>query len=151
MAEFDIDGHTYRTTKMNGREQFHLLRKLGTMAGIFSRFVRLDLPPNEAMRNMTVIMAFWEEFSKLTEAQADDLLSHCLSHTRRLAGGNGAGPQVALPMFQGRDMFEDLDIMVLMRICIEVIRENLGSFFPIGSVPDLSQPQPSPPEHPPSP
>jgi hypothetical protein len=143
MAEFEIEGQIYRTVKMNGREQFQLLRKLGHMAGIFSRFAQVDLAPNEVMRMLAFVVAFMQEFSQLSEQQSNDLLTHCLTYTRRLVGGNGTGHLVPTPMYQGRDMFEDADIMVLMRICIEVVRENLGGFFPIGTVPEMSPPQPS--------
>jgi hypothetical protein len=143
MADFEIDGHTYRTVKMNGREQFQLLRKLGHMAGLFSRFAVMDLPPNETLRMLAFVVAFMQEFSQLTEQQSNDLLTHCLIYTRRLVGGNGTGLAVPTPMYQGRDMFEDADMMVLMRICIEVVRENLGGFFPTGTVPEMSPPQPS--------
>jgi hypothetical protein len=142
MSEFEIDGHTYRTIKMNGREQFHLLRKTGSMAGIFARFAAMPTPEGEGMQTLSMMVAFWQEFGKMTQAEADDLLTHCLTHTRRIVGGNGAG-LVAMPMFQGRDMFDDVPIMTIMRICIEVIRENLGGFFPTASVPDISQPMPS--------
>ena len=152
MADFEIDGVRYTTVKMNGREQFHLLRKLGTLAGVFSRIVTMDMPDTPALRLMTMVVAFAQEFSKLNREQADDLLTHCLLYTRRIAGGNGAGPQTALPMFQGRDLFEDTDIMSLMRICVEVVNENLGGFFPtVLGLGTLTPPPPEPTAPPPTP
>jgi hypothetical protein len=138
MAEFETGGHTYRTTKMNAREQLHLLRGLGPL---FGPMVQLSLvePDNasDAARQLAFMIPFFDTFARMERKEVDELVNKCFAATRRREGGNGSsvwGP----PLFGSRDQYEDIDLTSLMTICWEVVQENLGSFFAIGRAPPVN-------------
>lgn len=142
MAEFEVGGRHYRTSKMNAREQLHLLRGLGPLFGPMVQMALID--PSEqsvATRQLAFMVPFFEAFAEMKQQDVDVLLNKCLSVTRRSEGSNGAtnwGP----PLWNaaaGREQYDDIDLSSLMTICWNVIQENLGGFFAIGSAtPDNS-------------
>lgn len=136
MAEFETGGHTYRTDKMNAREQLHLLRGLGPLFGPMVQLALVDAgDTSAAARQLAFMVPFFEAFAKMEEHEVNVLVNKCLAVTRRREGANGTqtwGP----PLFSvsaGRDQYADIDLTSLMTICWQVIQDNLGGFFAIGS------------------
>src|SRR4051794_11832532 len=139
MAEFEIGGVSYRTSKMSARDQLHLLRGLGPL---FGPMVQMAMTTSEGgmdavTRQMLFLTPFFEAFAKMEQVDVDTLVNRCLAVTRRRIGENGSqsyGPPL-FNMQAGREQFDDIDISGLMKICWEVIQENLGGFFVTGSNP----------------
>jgi hypothetical protein len=141
MAEFDTGGHHYRTTKMPAREQLHLLRGLGPIFGPMVQLALVDRGDMDgAARQLAFMVPFFEAFAQMEEADVNRLLNKCLSVTRRREGANGTttyGP----PLWNAsaaREQYDDMDLGSLMTVCWEVIQENLGGFFAIGSNPSIT-------------
>jgi hypothetical protein len=138
MAEFDTGGHSYRTEKMSARDQLHLLRGLGPLFGPMVQLAMIDRSDQSmATQQLAFMVPFFEAFAKMEEHEVNVLLNKCLAVTRRREGSNGSsayGPPLWNPS-AGREQYSDIDLGSLMTIAWEVIQENLGGFFAIGSGP----------------
>lgn len=145
MAEFETGGNHYRTEKMSARDQLHLLRGLGPLFAPMARAAMFEISADETARRVTMMIPFFEAFSKMEKKEVDTLVDRCFSVTRRrVSGGNGTS-QYGPPIFTGnRDQYEDLSLGDLMTICWEVVQENLGGFFATASRPETPATQPSP-------
>ena len=146
MSEFESSGNFYRTDKINAREQLHLLRALGPLFAPMARASMMDVGVDEVTRRMSLMISFFEAFSKMEEKDVNGLVNRCFMVTRRRGSGGKGTSQYGPPMFNGtRDQYEDLTIGDLMTICWEVIQENLGGFFATASRPAPGITPPSPP------
>jgi hypothetical protein len=142
-GEFETGGHTYRVDKMNAREQLHLMRGLGPL---FGPMVQLAMVPggpagmDVASRQLGFMLPFFDAFADMEEDKVNILVNKCLSVTRRREGSNGSTTW-SPPMWNaaaGREQYTDLTLADLMAVCWNVIQENLGGFFDIGSVASTS-------------
>jgi len=138
MVEFTVGGHRYRTSKMNARDQLQLMRSLGPLFPAMARVAMLEMSADESLRRLDMLAAFMDAFSKMERDKVDGLVTQCFVNCSRLVGGNGAGPEQPVRLWQGRDLFEDLDVASLVQICWEVIQENLGGFFATVRGPEVS-------------
>ena len=77
MAEFDSGGHHYRTERMNCRDQLHLLRGLGPLFGPMARAAMSEVTADEAMRRLSLMIQFFEAFSKMEKKDVDTLVNNC--------------------------------------------------------------------------
>jgi hypothetical protein len=146
MAEFESGGQHYRSEKMSAREQLHLLRGLGPLFAPMARAAMMEVSGNEATRRVDLMIPFFEAFSKMEERDVNTLVNKCFAVVRRRVGGGNGTSQYGPPMFTGqRDQYEDLSLGDLMTICWEVVQENLGGFFAIGSGPEAGSTPLSPP------
>lgn len=144
MAEFETGGNTYKTEKMSARDQLHLLRGLGPLFAPMAQ-IALSGTSSDAIGRLSFMVPFFEAFSKMEQKDVDTLVNRCFAVTRRRVATNGAA-QWSPPLWSGaRDQYEDLDLGSLMTICWEVIQENLGGFFAIGTAPESDITALSPP------
>ena len=166
MHEFKVGEHSYRSGKLNARQQFHVSRRLlplvGEMAAIapvmsgFSaaRQAALaaeigDESAEETMATASGMQSMLVPFSRalagMADAECDYVLDHCLAVVQRLTGGNGAGAAYGDVWNQRarRIMFEDIDMMQMIQISAEVLMDNLSGFFatPLPAMPSQSSPE----------
>jgi hypothetical protein len=149
MAEFETGGHRYQSGKMHVRDQLHLLRGLGPLFPSMMQYALMDqTDAATATRQVQLILPFFDTFAKMDTKQVDDLVSKCFAVTRRGVAVNGS-TQWGPPLWGGRDQYDDLSLGDLFTICWQVIQENLGGFFGIGTLPvpdQTSAPIPLSPE-----
>ena len=149
--------------KLNARQQFHIARRLGPVitqvgqqlpliqAAIAGQVAQVESANSDgeagdvmnAARRLAQQIAMFEELgrpilealAKLTDADCNYVFDLCLSAVQRLAGGNGAGGTWTdiWNVRAGRLMFEDIELGEMMQITMEVLRENLLSFFSVRS------------------
>ncbi|MDD2775510.1 MAG: hypothetical protein PHU06_06115 [Gallionella sp.] len=156
MAEFEINGRTFRSTKMNVFEQLHVARKLlpllGTLMDQFNeadfKSAELDAPepvdevdvaaPSPASRKTMakVITAIGTALSNLSQEDTESVLGSCLSVvTIRQAKDSW----VKIWNKEAKRLqFEDLTLIDLLLISQKVIEENVGNFFP-GAAPSTAK------------
>lgn len=139
--EVTVGKYTYRTARLDARKQFHVGLKIGPAYAALSvaraRASASILPviasEGEEAGDRAATVAMAEVFKVMSEALAamsekdlDYILNTCLSVVQRQEGNLWANVIAS----NGSLMFEkDMDFQVLMRLSMEVIKENLGGFF----------------------
>jgi hypothetical protein len=147
MIEFKVGAHNYRARKMNAFQQFHCARRLApVISEVFTNEeLREALEAAQATRQddattgldglkgfLVVAKPFARALSHVTDEDCNYVLQMCLQMTQRLSGANGSAAtwaDVWNPR-ANRIMFDDIDnLPTLMRICNEVLQDNLTGFF----------------------
>lgn len=132
MQEFELElkGQVYRVGKLSPMESFHVARKLAPALAAMSG------PILEWLKNRTENVRFdvteiamvagpvADVISKMSNAEVEYVLKTCLSVVFRKQDDRWA----AL-ISNGGFMFQDIDMMIMLRLSTEVVRHNLGSFF----------------------
>jgi len=77
--EFEVEGRRYRTGKLAARAQFHVIRRLGPIAGPILKMVMAGKRPDATSINPQDILDFVEAFSAMEDEQVDYVLDHCLA------------------------------------------------------------------------
>lgn len=134
--EFEVRGQTYRTTsRLSALEQFHVGRRLGPLlATVGSEVVALARAPVGAEEDeRKVVDRFVSVFpavAQMLAAMSDDDVNYvvhtCLRIVQRRVGDAGYQSLVAKG---GVFMFDDVDMDAMLRIVVEVLRDNLGGFL----------------------
>jgi len=148
MNEIEVAGRRYQIGRLNALQQLHLTRRLGPMlivAGIsidmLRKGMKIDLDDMVAMAGPVM-----ELLSKMPDAEVEKIVFTCLSVCKRLSGTAWA----ALTTPDGTQlMFADMDMPEMMRVVLEVIKDNLGNFLTeLGG--ELTSPSSSGPSQPPA-
>jgi len=126
--ELQIDDHVYRIGKLDALSQFHVARRLApVMAAIGGKVVELassnpGMPQDEWM--MTLFAPVADAVSRLTDDDSNYIITTVLSVVYRQQDEKWAPVQV-----NKRMMFLDIDMQLMLRLTVESIKGNLGSFF----------------------
>lgn len=136
MTTIEIKGVKYQLGKLNAISQFHVSRRIAPV------FVAIGVPLQSLMGGMKMDlgdMAMLLEpvaniMAKMPDEDVNYILYTCLSVVRREQLGKFA------PVTTGTSlMFEDIDMPTMIRLVIEVLRDNLGNFLlELGAAPDLT-------------
>jgi len=120
MAEFTVKGVDYRSGKMPARTQVHVLRRMAPIMGPLQA-----LSAGIAPQGAFVAMA--EAIAALSDEAADYILDHCLAVVERKQGEAvwskikpNAGPGL---------QFADIDMMAMLQIASNVLRDNYEALF----------------------
>lgn len=154
--EVVIGSDTYRTGRIDARKQFHLSRKLlplvmslgkglagnrevqslldesGLDSAAVASKVSAGAPveKKDALTIIDVIMSALAPASgviaQMSEEDMDYVINTCLRVCERKVG-NGWAPCMAVG--STKLMFDDMEMLVLIRLATAVVVENIGSFF----------------------
>lgn len=121
MSDIELNGHTYVVGRLNARQQFDVLRRLGGVSFWFEQELAEDA--SAAARFVAALAT--GAMASLSQVDSDFLLDTCLSVVKRRSGQN------LVPVQQGgRLMFEnDIDMEGMLVLCDAVMQESLGPFF----------------------
>ncbi|MER0991619.1 phage tail assembly chaperone [Pseudomonas aeruginosa] len=136
MAEFSVNGQTYRTAKIDAMRQFHLSRKIApVIPALIPVFARLaESQKSEAAKPLSTDLAsmaplfepFAEAVATMSDETAEYVMGTCLSVISRQQGNTWA------PIWNDRQkvcMFDDIDSGVMLQLAAHVVRESLGPFL----------------------
>lgn len=149
-SEFEINGVTYRTGKLDAFQQLYIVRRLAPSIGKLLNAVEGMVGRPEGGGDLKSLMtasssllaeggtdglgafaeAITEAIYTLTDKDMEFVITTCLKTVRRKDGTNNKWVQV---IREGSLMFEDLDLITMIRIVVEVIKDNLSAFS--GSLP----------------
>lgn len=140
MAEFSIGEKTYRTAKLNARQQWNVTRRLAPLMAAAGDMLKL-LSPDAAMADGTPPSDYFaamkplaDAMSSLSDEDSDYILNTCMKATMRKSGERW------VPIITGDQLlFEDIDMAAMLRTAQEVLQESLGGFF--AGLPGLSRSQ----------
>ena len=140
MREVELDGFKYRTGALNAFEQYHVFRKLAPLfSGMGESFTQLPAMPRGENGELSeqIPPGFWqalapvaEALSKMSMEDSEYVLGTCLKTCTRL-NEMGQWARVAAP--NGQPMFDDIGLMTMLNLCYEVVNDNLGNFFGVGT------------------
>ncbi len=133
----EVNGESYRFGRLDAMKQFHVTRRLlpilaemGMSAGTIAQ-MRGEASEMGIVGLMGPVM---EMISKMPDEDVEYIVRTCLAVVKRQQGEAWAAVQAA----NGSLMFADIDMTVMIRLTIEVLKENLDGFF--GSPPSAAKP-----------
>jgi hypothetical protein len=146
--EFEIKDQQYRAEKLDCFKQLKLSLKLtpllasiakeyGVLRDVFNaetfKKIRENTvdPKDFSSIFESVLPSLAEKMASLPESDIDAITGMCLAVVRRKTAGNWAAIYS-----NGSLMFDDIDMLVMLRIVGKVAWDNLGNFFP---APPISQ------------
>ncbi len=126
MSEITIAKNVYRVGKMNALQQFHVARRLAPVLATMGLSLR-QLADGSKMSIedfLPVLGPVTEILAHMTDEDANYVIFSALSVSERKQGDKFA------PVVNGVNlMFQDLDLPAMMRLVVEVLKENLGGFL----------------------
>jgi hypothetical protein len=123
VTEIEIGGQQYRIGKMDAMRQFHVARRLApVLASLGISATELD-----GIDLFSVLGPVSEVLAKMPNEDVEYVIGSCLSVVHRREGEKWA--QVQSPLPQARLMYADIDMPVMVRLAVEVVKDNLGGFF----------------------
>lgn len=128
MSELEVAGNIYQIGKMNALVQLHVVRRLGPaliVVGISMEALRqgMKVEMEDLIASAGPVM---EMISRMSDEDFNYVLFACLDVVRRKQEDKWAA--VVVPG-QQKLMFADMDFAALVRLAVEVLRENLGNFL----------------------
>ncbi|MET3654091.1 phage tail assembly chaperone [Dyella japonica] len=117
--DFEINGQQYRSGKLNARQQFHVARRLAPVLGGLA-----TASQGKTDDFATFLQPIADAIAGMSDADCDYVLDTCLAIVQRQQGSSWANIFV-----NKAQMFDDIDMGVMLQIASKVITENLGSFF----------------------
>ena len=132
--QITVNNNAYAIGKLEALKQFHLMRRLApvlaTVGLDIAKLKKLDSGlggAGDAETNFLELLApVVEVVGKMSDEDSNYIIFTCLSVVSRQAPTGGFSP-VITP--QNQLMFQDLDMLTMLRLAAEVVRENLRGFF----------------------
>lgn len=131
MTDIVIGDQTYRIGKLNAMQQWHVARRwmpvaMATGAGLMNA----DATPNDAAAGdamVAILSGMVDALAKMSEADSDYVMNTCLGVCYRKQAEQFAPVRSA-----GGIMFQDIDVSIMVRLALAVIKEHrLGDFMSI--------------------
>lgn len=123
MSDFEYGGHQYNIGKLNGFQQLHVARRIAPiltgLAGMAMASGGKKLEFAQAVEPMVLAV------SKLSDEDTEMIIGTCLEVVSRKTGNKTMAPVFS----SGTCMFDDLDMMGMLRLTAEVVKVNLGNIF----------------------
>ncbi|QIE87977.1 hypothetical protein G5B91_17535 [Pseudomonas nitroreducens] len=136
MSEFNVNGQTYRTAKIDAMRQFHLSRKIApvipALIPVFAKLAESQKTDGAKpfSSDLAAMASLFEPFAEAVATMSDEtaeyVMGTCLSVVSRQQGATWA------PIWNDRQkvcMFDDIDSGVMLQLAAHVVRESLGPFL----------------------
>ncbi len=146
MREETVNDVTYRIGRLNAKQQFNVLRRLGPVFAAAKPAARLwveeaakatqggEKLPVEPGKMVDEIFdsvgPLVSALGTLSDETTDYVLGTCLGVVFMNRSGSSWAP---VANRQGQMMFDDLDLMTMLRLVLLVLQDNLSSFFLVNS------------------
>ena len=131
MNEVTIEGINYRIGKLPAMQQLHVTRRvapvLATMGvSVLSAIDAGKAPSSDDSAMLDLMATAMDVVAHMSDADVEYVINTCLVVCQRQQGERWA------PVMNGqRLMFQDLSMPTMVQLTIAVLKENLGSFFPM--------------------
>lgn len=129
--EIQIGESKYRTGKLNGWQQFHVSRKIAPLmfaylegaGGAVKSAVKNGTDPKD-ISLFSVVGPIADMLSKMSQEDSEYVMANCLSVCHRAVGDSW---QIVYAL-DGGFVMNDIGFDVMVKLAVEVIKENLGNF-----------------------
>jgi hypothetical protein len=128
MSEVEIAGNAYSVGKLDARRQLHVARRVMPIMGSLVGLLR-GQGVGASLSIETALPAMAEQLAAMPDADVDYVIDACLSVCQRQNQTHAGGVWSPVRAPNGRLMFEDVDLGVMLQLVGAVIQENLGGFF----------------------
>lgn len=125
MNTITLAGINYQIGKTNALTQFHVLRRLAPVLAPLGSVALSKGGKLEADDFLEFIGPLTDALANLPEADANYVIFSCLAVVKREVADGRYAPIVAGQQF----MFEDIDMVAMIRLTVEVVQDNLSGFF----------------------
>ena len=128
MNTIEIDKHTYSIGNLDAMTQFHVSRRIAPMMS--SVLLSLAMVRGSTAKEDILVAATpgINVLSAMDDVTCEYVLARCLDVVQRDIGGGKSWAQVNVKGTTNM-MFEDMNMMTLLRLTAEVIRVNLWGFI----------------------
>lgn len=129
--DITINGHNYRIGKLDALKQFHITRRLApALASVGLGIAQLQQAGQQVIGEgmeafMPVLGPVSEVVAKMSDEDTNYILFTCLAVVTREQDGG----RFARVVSDRQLMFEDIDMVLMLRLTVEVVRLNLQGFF----------------------
>lgn len=113
MADFELNGVTYRLARLDAMTQFHVSRRIMPLMAAMGGESEGDK-----------LAKLFSAVGQLSDEDSEYVIGKCLADCRRQSGDTWAKVYVA-----GKLMFDDLGMMGMIALTFETLKENLADFF----------------------
>ncbi len=128
--EVTIGDSVYQIGKLPAMTQFHVVRRIGpvlaTMGVSITEMATKGKSLNDEVDMLSIMGTVSEVVAKMSNDDVEYVIYACLAVVRRQQG------ERYMNVMTGKNFqFQDIDMTVMMRLTVEVLKENLGGFFPM--------------------
>lgn len=127
-STLEVKGNNYRIGTLNAMQQFHLTRRLLPLFAVMG--ISIAQLRSGVKMDITDFAPILEPVSKIMAEMSDQdsnyIILTCLSVVHREGKPGKWAPTVTE---SGLFMFQDMDMTVMLRLVVEVLRDNLGNFL----------------------
>jgi hypothetical protein len=128
--EFSIDNKDFRAGKLDAFKQFHLSRKIApVIPSLIPLFMQIS-KDSDLTKDLDLLAELLQPFADgiadLSDESSEYIMATCLSVVKMKQG------ETWVPIWNNSGkvcMFDDIDLGMMMRICMQVIQDSLGSFI----------------------
>lgn len=119
----EIEGQRYVIGKMNAMTQFHVARKLAPVLSAMG--VSASQIGDKQTDLGAMLGPIMDVVATMDDATVEFIINNCLAVVRRI---DGERAQVVRSS-SGQMMYADIEMTTMVRLAVEVIKDNLGGFF----------------------
>jgi hypothetical protein len=131
MIEINESGHDYRIGRMDAFKQLHVSRRLApiipTLLPVLLQVAKNEgLSVNDIANSAKILQPFADAMAGMSDADAEYVMTACLAVVQRHSANAWA------PVWSERAkscMFDDIDLGVMMKLTLEVVKDSLGPFI----------------------
>lgn len=118
--EVTIKAIHYKIGKLNAFSQLHVVRRMAPITARLQELADKYDPQNP----MSILEPLGKALAALPDADVDYIINTCLDvvHFRQQGGGFA-------PVRSHGALMLELDMLTLLSLTVQVVKENLGSFF----------------------
>lgn len=128
----EMNGKNYRVGKLNALAQFHVTRRL--LPALATAGIGLaQLKEMEGLDDlMALAIPLSDVVSKMSDADSNYIIFTCLQVVSREEVVEPGKPGKYAPVVSGNQlMYSDIDMMQMLRLVAEVVKDNLGGFLTV--------------------
>lgn len=123
MAVHTVNGHEYVVGRLNARQQFDIVRRLGILNMLFEDPVEAE--HRDGARWIGVLLT--GQLANMPQHEIDFILNMSFSIIHRRTSEGKSVP--AFNSNTGLPMFEDIDMNIMLELSGIALEENLGPFY----------------------
>lgn len=131
MVEITERGQVYRIGRLDAFKQLHVSRRLApvvpTLVPVFLKIARQESAMQDIPGTAALLQPFADALASMADADAEYLLSTCLSVVQRKTSET-----TWAPVWSDKAracMFDDMDLGVMVKLVLEVVKDSLGPFM----------------------
>lgn len=126
MTKITVNGNTYAIGKLNALTQFHISRRLAPLLaqmGISLHTLRSGMAA-DLTDFLPALGPVTEMIAKMPDEDANYVIFTCLAVVTRQSGEKFSAITTGSNL-----LYEDIDMTTMLRLVVETVKENMGSFF----------------------